>query len=134
MLTPVSLENVYFGAQINSSHYETSLSRRDEPEQSNILVSTVFDRAEALDRIESITLLPENWDGYGADQIDSSCIENTKHVLSMLPNYVPSPEIYPNPNGTITMDWGTNDKSLSIEIGNNNFSSFLETDRGVQTQ
>ncbi len=85
-----------------------------------------FDRAEILTQLEDIAQLRDNWDSYGGNSISANCIENTKKIILGLDDTVVSPDIYPNPNGTITLDWETNGQTLSIEIGGTHFSSYWE--------
>ena len=83
-------------------------------------------RNEILNEINKISKLKNNWDALGADEISEKCINNIKTIISGLYHYVPSPEIYPNPNGTVTLDWETSGQLVSIEIGDENYSTYWE--------
>ncbi len=83
-----------------------------------------IDRMEILTQLEDISQLQDDWDSFGANSISANCIANTKKIIRALPSTVILPEIYPNPNGTITLDWEANEQTLSIEIGDTHFSSY----------
>ncbi len=73
-------------------------------------------KTELLRELNHIYALPDGWDGYGAIKIQKPCYEWTKMVIENMPeDRVYS--IYPNPNGTISLEW--DDKNL--EIGNTKF-------------
>ena len=74
------------------------------------------------DKIIDFTHLKYNWDGYG---IADSAIS---FVASLNSSYIDAiSDIYPNPHGTITIEW-ENEKSemLSLEIGETNYSYFIK--------
>jgi hypothetical protein len=83
-----------------------------------------------LTEMEKFTL---NWDGYGANPIGKSCIANARSVLGALHSWIPSPDIIPNPNGTLTLDWETEEQFLSLEVGATRFSTFWESKNGSKT-
>ncbi|MCK4338475.1 MAG: hypothetical protein KAW87_00590 [Candidatus Cloacimonetes bacterium] len=63
----------------------------------------------------------EDWDGYGASPIKKEIIERTKSFINLLSsnivNKIDIDEICPNPNGTITIEFGSKNRYLQIEIG-----------------
>jgi hypothetical protein len=91
------------------------------------------DRSAVSWLISELAQLGPNWDGYGADPIAGSCIDQVRVLINLLPATIPSPEITPNPNGTLTLDWETGDQALSLELGATRFSSFWESRRGTKT-
>jgi len=84
-------------------------------------------RQEALSRLDELTKLEHDWDACGADAIDEICVSNAEKLIDALPEKTPSPEIFPNPNDTLTLDWETTEQILSLELGKNRFSSYWET-------
>lgn len=84
-------------------------------------------RQEAHSRLDELARLERNWDACGADAMDEICVRNAKKLIDALPEKTPSPEIFPNPNGTLTLDWETTEQMLSLELGKNRFSSYWET-------
>lgn len=92
------------------------------------------DRTAAYSQLAEISRLKPNWDGYEADPIDAVCIANVQRLLDSLPFTAPSPDITPNPNGTLTLDWQIDDQAVSLEIGATRFSSFWESRTGTKMQ
>ena len=92
------------------------------------------DRSAAWLLLYELAKLEPNWDAYGAEPIDRGCVENVRAILASLSPAVPSPEITPNPNGTLTLDWETEDQALSLELGSTRFSSFWESRHGIKTK
>ncbi len=90
-------------------------------------------RKEIFIELDRISKLQDNWDGLRANSVSGACIENTGRIISDLDTDVASPEIYPNPNGTLTLDWETGGQLLSIEIGDDRFSTYWETDNARQS-
>jgi len=84
------------------------------------------DRAAVVSRLSELSRLGSNWDSYGAQAIDKTCVENAQALMAALPEDVPSPEISPNPNGTLTLDWEGEDRLLSLEVGRTRYSCFWE--------
>lgn len=98
-------------------------------------MSVETDRMVALDALKSLPSLanlPVNWDGYGAEPITPECVAHVRVILATLPEYAPSPEMFPNPNGTITLEWETDKGIASVEVGNTHISSFIEIDGDTQ--
>jgi len=87
----------------------------------------------ALALLADLARLGPGWDGYGADPIEVACVDNVRAVLAALPAGIPSPEISPNPNGTLTLDWVAAGYRLSFEIGAGRYSAIWESAAGVQT-
>lgn len=90
------------------------------------------DRTAHLALLDRLALLTANWDGYGAEPIDPRCVANARNLLCALRPGIPSPELTPNPNGTLTLDWTTEDQALSLELGITRFSGFWESRAGTK--
>lgn len=56
-------------------------------------------RALALECAEA------NWDGYGAAAIDELAVRNAEDVLFALPPGIPMPDLAPEPNGGVSLEW-----------------------------
>jgi hypothetical protein len=87
-------------------------------------------KIDIIDKINALSDLQENWDGFGAEKIESKIINNTKKVLTNLSDnifsYLYDIDVYPNTNGTITLDFKSiSNDLLSIEIGQENISGFI---------
>lgn len=85
--------------------------------------------AEAI--VDEIALMAENWDGYGAIQIANETARNVKAALSKLYNLVPIPDITPNPNGTISLEWESAEGFAHLEIGRTLYSFYIKPRSGL---
>ncbi|MFR1685929.1 MAG: hypothetical protein ACLSVX_01950 [Massilimicrobiota timonensis] len=77
-----------------------------------------------LSKIEACGLLEDGWYMEGSQRIDKNVINFAKDVIS---SFQIQPEVFPNPNGTIQLEWERyydykDDESfyLEIEISPNN--------------
>jgi hypothetical protein len=72
-------------------------------------------------KLDLITSLPDNWDGYGACPIDIVVSDNVKFIFSILPtNFVyciKISNINPSANGTIMLEWNVKNNYLLVDIG-----------------
>ena len=83
--------------------------------------------------LEEMARLPDNWDGYGGLPISKGAVANARAALSSLLAAVPLPDITPNPNGTISMEWETERGVAHLEVGATRFSFFLQPRVGGST-
>jgi hypothetical protein len=86
-----------------------------------ILEGTGIPQTEAnIKHIENDCCKP-NWNGNDEKPVTSDVIDNVKKFLRLLPPGFWRPEVCPNPDGDVSMDW-LNDKDhmLSISIGAGN--------------
>lgn len=78
------------------------------------------------DKILDLVKLEENWDGYGANKINFSTITNAYHLINTIDDkYLEQLDInyiYPDPNGSISLEWENGDYYLIIELGKNTLS------------
>jgi hypothetical protein len=56
----------------------------------------------------------DGWDGYDASAISESVYEDAKKFLNMLPMWISSPEIVPEPDGDIGLEWRGNDNRMFV--------------------
>lgn len=104
------------------------LSPRLYGEEVSLVMTEFADRSEALQRILEIEKLEADWDGYGAEPICAACIENARTIVELLPPFAVSPDLFPNPNGTVTLEWENARGTLSIEVGEAGISGFFDAD------
>lgn len=90
-------------------------------------------RTEARELLDQFKTLEENWDGYGALKISEEAYNTASMFIKNLPPTITSPEISPNPNGTITLEWETNTSSAQLEVGRTTYSFFLRPTQGKKT-
>lgn len=78
--------------------------------------------------ILSYQALKRDWDGYGAYSLENTSGVNSISVLEKLGEdiYQNIYDYYPNPNGTLSLEWKNNNKFLGLEIGNEEFSYFYK--------
>lgn len=77
-------------------------------------------------KIDEIALMPDNWDGYGAVRIGQETKRNAKNALNTLHTVTPIPDITPNPNGTISLEWESPEGFGHLEIGRTKFSFYIK--------
>lgn len=89
---------------------------------------TEFFRAHS--EVNEIENLPANWDSYGASPISTDVSRNAKQALDTLLCSLPYPDVTPNPNGTLSLEWESSNGFAYIEIGNSKFSAFIRPNLG----
>jgi len=45
------------------------------------------------------------WDGYDAEPIKASAVETARHLIALMPETIPHPDVVPSPNGEIAFEW-----------------------------
>jgi len=86
-------------------------------------------KEELNKEIESFKQLEDNWDNYGGIPPKNKTIKNTYKLLDLLDEEIIDLmyDVYPNPHGTISMDWENDNGELaSIEIGIKNMTYFVK--------
>jgi len=83
--------------------------------------STEIERAPwlqvAADRVAELLNLPENWDSYGAKQVNVELAVSSLNLLSqIMRNGTPVPSIVPTNSGGIQLEWHRNGVDLEIEL------------------
>ena len=60
-----------------------------------------------------------NWDDYGSAQIQRSTVSNAVEFIRSLPDKIALPEVAPEPDGSISMDWiKSRNRVFSISLNN----------------
>lgn len=63
----------------------------------------------------------DDWDGEGAIGIDAFTLWNSESFIRALPNDCPLPEIAPEPDGSISLDWiRSRHRMFSLSVGSSN--------------
>ncbi|WP_321964199.1 hypothetical protein [Paraburkholderia sp. J7] len=88
-----------------------------------IICQVQHNRETAL--IDEYGQLRENWDGYDADPISEDACAAAKEFLQSLPSNFASPDLCPNPGGTISMEWASGNGTAQVEFGRSKFSFYL---------
>lgn len=84
--------------------------------------------AEAV--IAAIGNLECDWDGYGAIAISAGVCANAKRFLLSSPPDLSSPEITPTSNGTMNLEWASNDAEAYLEIGETRYTGHIQVKAG----
>lgn len=87
---------------------------------------SLVDREYALSEVNALCRLPGNWDGDGATPINEGAIEHARGAIQELIRRIPAPEIVPNVNGTISLEWETDAGYAHLEVASKTFSFLLK--------
>ncbi len=87
-------------------------------------------------RLFEIANLSQNWDGYGAITPTTFIIKKTEDFINDLPisfrQKLDVEYIFPNPNGTLTVEWRSGKNVVSIEFGESS-ANFYSIINGVKS-
>jgi len=76
----------------------------------------------------------KNWDGYGAEPIDKDYKDIVEKLLNAFPQYIPTPDILPEPDGEISLEWNiSKNKVFYISINKNNKLSYAYINNGKKS-
>lgn len=93
-------------------------------------------KCSALDALREIAIecRSDDWDSYGATAVSETALMMTERLIRTLPDDVALPEISPEPDGELSLDWTPSDtRTFSLSIGNGRRFSYAwidGTDRG----
>jgi hypothetical protein len=85
----------------------------------------LYEYPVALDAIEQAAMSQPNWDGFGALPINTETKNNAINAINSIMAVAPAPEINPNPNGTLSFQWGTPEGTAHMEIGQTRYSFYV---------
>jgi hypothetical protein len=121
------ITNSFFNAEI-PSHYVYLM-----PTRGAFGVAYAFAEFEAARQAIRQAFAEPNWDGYGALPIRQETKENALAVLNQIEVLTCAPEITPNPNGTLSFEWETNQGFGQLEIGRTRYSFCVQPHDGSPT-
>jgi hypothetical protein len=78
------------------------------------------EKAAALSQLDAMALecSEDGWDGDDAAAIDPIAVLLTKRFIRALPDGLPLPELAPEPDGWISIDWiRSRNRRVSVSIG-----------------
>ena len=78
------------------------------------------DKATALSQLWTLALecSQPDWDGADASAIDNAAIMNAENVIRALPANIPMPELTPEPDGAVSLDWiESRHRIFSVSVG-----------------
>ena len=85
--------------------------------------------ATARSVVEHFATLGEHWDGYGGLPISERARNHARHFIDVIeasPFSLSAPEVSPNANGTIAMEWEIGATEAYLEIGNTRYSGYIK--------
>lgn len=86
-------------------------------------------KSSIIKNILGFKSLESSWDGYGAVPLEIESASNAIDLIDLIgeKTFCSVKEYYPNPNGTISLEWENNQNEIvSVEIGNKTMSYFVE--------
>lgn len=86
------------------------------------------------EQLHEISKLKEDWDGYGAADIDHRTVANVKKIQQELRDKSIVPDLSPTPTGTITLEWDDDVNHSTLEVGVNNWSMYVAPNDRTPTQ
>lgn len=85
----------------------------------------------AKENIEHLVAMEEGWDGYGSLRIPQKIADNAIAAIEKIFLRISRlPDIVPNSNGTITLEWETPDGEANLEVGITRFSFLVQATNG----
>lgn len=79
----------------------------------------------ALEEIEAECQTP-GWDGYGAEPVSQDALQEIRKLLTLLPSDLSTPDIVPEPNGKIGLEWRREkDKALVLSVEGKGMISYV---------
>tara|TARA_R110002167_G_scaffold121052_2_gene299299 strand:- start:3620 stop:4225 length:606 start_codon:yes stop_codon:yes gene_type:complete len=120
----------------NIRHYQTDkihlrvLTKTSESVSIQAAHTHILTKHELIKTLLSFKSLVNNWDGYGAVPLELDSATNAITIISLVDDFIISKinDIYPNPNGTVSIIWkNQNNDIISLEIGNNYMSYFVKS-------
>lgn len=85
-----------------------------------------FAEFEAARSAVRSTFSVPNWDGFGALPIDQETRANALLALNHLEALAAAPDVTPNPNGTLSFEWETDQGFGVLEIGRTRYSYYFK--------
>ncbi len=124
--------------QESTNMVNTVLQKNSIEEQQNMISYSYSNRQSYFEFeynntdsiLKELSNLALNWDGYNALPIKVQTTQNVKAALNIFRNIIPFPDLTPNPNGTISLEWETTFGNAHLEIGKTNFGLFIIPNQG----
>ena len=87
-----------------------------------------YSKYKLISEILSFIALKNNWDGFGAIPLEIYSATNVIVLMDLIgeEKFCTLNEMFPNPNGTISLTWNNkSDETISMEIGNETLSYYV---------
>lgn len=135
MLTDLSITNIQTFQPV-PGYYSQVMERPPLSihwEKPNSNGASQYEVRSAMLALDELTKLPTDWDGHGAIPIAMATVNNVRVMLSSLLKAVTAPDVTPNSNGTISLEWESSIGFAHLEIGLTKFSLFIKPISGAST-
>ena len=86
----------------------------------------MISKQDCFDKLEEISELKENWNGYGAKSIDKDLINECWYIVNQL--FV-CPEIFPTADNSIQLEYDSDEAYIEIEIFSDKYILFCEVNK-----
>jgi hypothetical protein len=96
-----------------------------------------LDKSAVLRALQELQGFRTNWDGYGAEPLDSRNLEAARRFIESLPDDVaPTPMVVPMTRGRVQLEWHRGNRSLELEFETPTTIHFLQwdSDQGVEKE
>ena len=78
-------------------------------------------------RLNTLRLLDEDWDGYGAPRISAVAIDKCRKIINQLPlDVIPNVKILPSEFGGVQMEIEKDNDIVNCDFGDKTFSYYVE--------
>lgn len=116
---PIAIHSIY--EEDNKIDQSNFIKINDIGKRYNLLTFDIKKHYHFSDRIKEIKNLRDNWDNYGGYAPNSTIVNKVEDFLESLPkkytDLLEDDSIFPNPHGTISVEWRKSNYILSIEFG-----------------
>lgn len=80
--------------------------------------------------VKALCAMAEGWDGYDGLLIGTLVERNALRALDVLLPNTPAPELTPNSNGTLSLEWESSEGVAHLEIGRTRYSFYINPRTG----
>jgi hypothetical protein len=74
-----------------------------------------------------LSKLKEDWDGYGALAVASDACAHAQRFIAFSPQGMLVPEVSPTSNGTVSLEWVSNEGDAYLEVGRTRYSGHIQS-------
>lgn len=115
------VEDVYSICLSNVQFMYPLIQKKNTPEKE------YFAKTEIIIAISNFLNLSYNWDGYNSIPLCIDSANNSRIIIELLPNnlFKYFYDVYPNPHGTISLEWKNTNNEFYLEVGNTSVSFYL---------
>ena len=130
--SPLSYQVSIPGWSAGAEYYSTS-TLQPMPTFTHPGLSLVAGYQNAATKVTEFASWTSGWDGEDAKQISREAVARTQSALQTLSWQLPVPEVTPNSNGTLSLEWETPFGIANLEIGRTRYAGYVSS-AGYPTQ